>query len=256
MSRRSTDKRHFIIVGVLIVLTTVLMYWLLRSMLPLPIQAAAESIIVDQLIDWHLMVIAFLFALVVVFMGYALIVFRRRPGDNSEGEHFEGNTALEVTWTFVPLVAVLVFGFFFGIDSLRQVTHAEENELAVKVNAFQWSWSFEYPEGFNTAELVLPVDRRARMEMNSTDVIHSFWVPEFRVKQDVVPGAQMELRFTPIEVGEYKLMCAEMCGLTHWNMVVPVRVLEQADYDAWLQEQVAQAGSAVADAADDQAANP
>ncbi|NJN83588.1 MAG: hypothetical protein HC802_15765 [Caldilineaceae bacterium] len=77
------------------------------------------------------------------------------------------------------------------------------------------------------------------MEMISKDVVHSFWVPEFRVKQDLLPGQVTELRFNPTEVGEYKLRCAELCGLTHWNMLAVVRVVEQAEYDSWLSEKSA-----------------
>jgi cytochrome c oxidase subunit 2 len=118
--------------------------------------------------------------------------------------------------------------------------------LTVKVTGFQWAWAFEYPEGFISPELVLPKDVRVNMSMEARDVLHSFWIPEMRVKQDLVPGQTTDLRFTPTLVGEYKVRCAELCGLSHWSMETPVRVLEQADYDQWVSEQVAAMEGAVA----------
>lgn len=119
---------------------------------------------------------------------------------------------------------------------------------------FQWSWRFEYPNGVVSQELVLPVEQRAYVTLRSPDVLHSFWIPEMRVKQDLVPGQDTHIRFTPIMTGEYKVRCSELCGLSHWSMESPVRVVSQAEYDAWMAEQaaaqgvsteVAQAGSTV-----------
>jgi cytochrome c oxidase subunit II len=237
MPKSPTDRRHFVIVGALVLIATVLMDFLLKWALPLPVQASIEALTIDQLIGWHLTIIAFLFSVIVVIMLYAVVVFRRRAGDDGDGAHFEGNTALEIVWTVVPLIVVVIFSFI-GVSTLNTVTRAEANESVVQVRGFQWSWTFEYPEGFISQELVLPVDQRVRMEMTATDVIHSFWIPEMRVKKDLVPGQTTILRLTPILTGEYKLRCAELCGLSHWSMLADVRVLEQAEYDAWLAEQV------------------
>ena len=249
MPKSSTDKRHFYIVGVLVVISTVLVDWLLKTGLPLPVQASIESLTIDRLIGWHLTLIAFLFSLIMVFMFYAFVVFRRREGDDSDGEHFEGNATLEIAWTVIPLILVVIFGYV-GVVDLNEVTKRGE-EVTVKVTGFQWDWTFEYDGGVLSQELVLPVDKRARMELVSTDVLHSFWVPEFRVKQDLVPGAPQDLYFTPTTVGEYDLVCAEMCGLSHYKMLRVVRVVEQDEFTAWLQtEQVKVNGTeAVANAA-------
>jgi cytochrome c oxidase subunit 2 len=242
MPKSATDKRHFILAAALVAISTLLMDMLLKRVLPLPVQASLEALTIDALIGWHLTLIAFLFSLIVVLMLYSIVVFRRRPGDDSDGVHFEGNTALEIIWTVIPLILVLVFSFY-GVNALAAVTRAESNELTVKVNGFQWSWSFEYttPDGqtFVSPELVLPNNQRVHMEMTSRDVIHSFWIPEMRVKQDLVPGHTTDVRFTPRLTGDYKLTCAEMCGLTHWNMVAAVRVVEPAEYEAWFAEQTA-----------------
>jgi cytochrome c oxidase subunit 2 len=180
-----------------------------------------------------------------VFMFYAIVVFRRRDGDESDGEHFEGNTALEIAWTVIPLLVVVVFSYI-GISTFNTVTQKNE-DLVVNVTGFQWAWSFEYADGVVSPELVLPVNQRAKMAMTSSDVLHSFWVPEFRVKQDLVPGQTTELYFTPTVEGEYKLRCAELCGLTHWNMLATVRVVGEDEYAMWISEQLAQQSPAVAD---------
>lgn len=248
MPKSATDKRHFIIAAALVAITTVIMDILLKAALPLPVQASLEALIIDELIGWHLTLIAFLFSLIIVFMLYSIVVFRKRPGDESEGEHFEGNTTLEIAWTVIPLIAVIIFAFY-GINTLAEVTRSEPNEVVVKVNGFQWGWSFEYDDGaILSPEMVLPVGKRARMEMSTRDVIHSFWIPEMRVKQDLVPGQVTELRFTPSQMGEYQLLCAELCGRNHWSMVAPVRVVSEAEYDQWLSQQRAEQTPAIVQA--------
>ena len=246
MPKSATDIRHFIIAGVLVAIATVVMDILFKAVLPMPVQGSSQAQVIDQLASWHLTLIAFLFSLVIVIMLYSLFVFRKTAGDESEGAHFEGNTALEIGWTVIPLIVVFVFGFF-GIRSLSDVTRAAPNEVVVNVTGFQWAWSFEYPgSGIVSPELVLPVDQPARMDMTARDVIHSFWIPEMRVKQDLVPGMTTILRFTPVTTGEYTLDCAELCGLSHYNMVAPVRIVEQAEYDQWLAEKSAGAAPALA----------
>jgi cytochrome c oxidase subunit 2 len=246
MPKSATDIRHFIIAGVLVAIATVLMDLLLKALLPMPVQGSRQAQIIDQLTSWHLTLIAFLFSLVVVIMLYSLFVFRKSADDESEGAHFEGNTTLEIAWTVIPLIVVFVFGFF-GIRALSDVTRAAPDEIAVNVTGFQWSWLFEYPDsGIVSSELVLPVDRPARMDMTARDVIHSFWIPEMRVKQDLVPGMTTTLRFTPVVTGEYSVDCAELCGLSHYSMVAPVRIVEQAEYEQWLAERSASAAPALA----------
>lgn len=246
MQRKSTDKRHFIIAGVLVAVVAVALYALLYVALPLPLEASTQAATIDWVFQAHMILLSVLFALVVVFMLYAVVVFRRREGDTGDGEHFEGNTPLEIAWTVLPLIAVVIFGYI-GVTSLRSVVAPQENEVVVNVEGFQWAWAFTYPDtGAATSELVLPVDQPARMQLTSRDVIHSFWVPEFRVKQDAVPGHQTILRFTPSQQGEYTLACAELCGLTHYNMVAKVKIVSQAEYAQWQQVQLAAMGKPTA----------
>lgn len=233
--------KHFIIVGILVVLVTIVTALVLGGVAGiLPTQASEEAEIVDRLFGLEFYVIAFLFALIVVFMIYSVIVFRRRPGEEEEdGVHFHGNTRLEIIWTLIPLGIVLAFATI-GAQYLSQIESAEADEMAVQVTGFQWDWRFEYPEyGVTSSELYLPADRQVRFEMTSEDVIHSFWVPEFRLKQDLVPGITTTLRIKPTKVGEYQLRCAEMCGTRHAYMLRPVRVVNQAGFENWIADQQA-----------------
>src|SRR5687768_10271681 len=130
MPNSASDKRHFIIAAALILVSTIALDFLLKAAMPMPLQASIESLTIDALIGWHLTLIAFLFSLIVVFMLYAIVVFRKREGDDSEGEHFEGHTMLEIVWTVAPLIFVVVFSFY-GINALAQVVRSEPNEFEV-----------------------------------------------------------------------------------------------------------------------------
>jgi cytochrome c oxidase subunit 2 len=232
-----SNGRHLAIVSALTIAISVLAYFLLVFMYRLPNDASAEARPIDQLMQAHFIMIAFLWSLIVVFMLYSIVIFRRREGDDEDGAHFHGNTALEIGWTVIPTVLVLAFGYW-GAIVLGDITEAKDNEMAVRVIGRQWSWVFAYPEqeGITSAELVLPINRTIRLEMEAQDVLHSFWVPEFRVKQDLVPGQPTILRVTPTETGEYFLRCAEMCGLDHAAMLATVRVVSESEFTAWADE--------------------
>ena len=240
MPKSSTDKRHFIIAGVLVVITTVVMGLLLNGVLPLPDPAVTQASTVDWLFRVHMWLIAILFALVFVLMVYSFFIFRRGK-QSGEGEHFEGNTTLEIAWTVIPLVVVVIFTFI-GIQTLSEITASPSDQLVVKVVGRQWGWSFEYADGTQSAELVVPVDTNLRMEMTSPDVIHSFWVPEWRIKQDLVPGLTTHVNFTTDQEGEFSLLCNQACGLSHTNMVAPVRVVSEQEFTAWLHQQMVAQG--------------
>ncbi|MCA2002482.1 MAG: cytochrome c oxidase subunit II [Chloroflexi bacterium] len=235
---------HFLIVGILVLVTAILTYIGLDAAGLMPVQASAQAVSIDWLWNWQLVAISFLFSLIVVPLIYSLVVFRRKKGETGDGAHIEGNTPLEIAWTVIPLFIVLIFAYM-GAYSLGETRRVEPNALVVKVQARQFAWTFEYPEyGIVSSELHLPVNKQVVLQMQSADVIHSFWVPEFRVKQDVVPGRVTEYRITPTLIGDYKVRCAELCGSAHAYMENPVIVDSQADYDAWISEQAAIAAEA------------
>jgi cytochrome c oxidase subunit 2 len=242
MPKSSGDKRHFIIAGVLVAVTTVVMGLVLNGVLPLPDAASVQASTVDGLFRVHMWLIAILFALVFVFMLYALFIFRRGKRTD-DGEHFEGNTALEIGWTVIPLVVVVIFSFI-GIQTLNTATPPDE--LVIQVTGQQWAWAFKYPDGTQSVELVVPVNKNLKMEMTSPDVIHSFWVPEWRLKQDVVPGLTTSVHYTTSQEGEFSLVCNQACGLSHTVMMAPVRVVSEQEYTAWLHQQMVKQGTQTA----------
>lgn len=237
---RSGNMRHFVIVGLLTIVLSVVVYFLLTSAGLIPTPASTQALIYESQARLQVALISFLFSLIVSFMGYSIVVFRQKPGETGDGPHIKGSTRLEIVWTILPL-ALVIYLSFIGSQALGEMIRPEPQALEVKVIGFQWSWLFEYPEyGIQSPTLYLPVDRQVRLLMTSRDVIHSFWVPEFGTKQDVLPGANLvkELRITPNRIGDYKVRCAEMCGGAHAYMESPVKVVSQQDYNAWIEEQL------------------
>lgn len=231
--------RHFAIVGVMTAVLTVLTYLALQAVGLLPEAAAVQAGPIDSMVSLQVWAISFLFSLIVSFIIYSVINFRAKPGDTTDGPHMQGSTRLEVLWTLFPL-AFVIYLSFLGAQALGEVRREDPNALQINVVAFQWSWLFEYPEyGIQSDTLYMPVDRQALLKLTSRDVIHSFWVPEFRVKQDALPGENLvkELRITPTRTGEFTVMCAELCGGAHAYMNSPVVVVTQEEFDAWIAEQ-------------------
>jgi cytochrome c oxidase subunit 2 len=180
---------------------------------------------------------------------YSLVVFRRKKGEKGDGVYLEGNQRLEIIWTIIPIIIVLWLAVI-GADTLSDVERRDPNAMTVDVFAAQWSWRFQYSvpteDGLVVAvasdTLVLPRDQQVVLRLHSQDVIHSFFVPEFRVKQDVLPGGEeftRELRITPNLNGTFKVRCAEICGTGHYNMQANVQVVDRAEFEQWLTEQAA-----------------
>jgi cytochrome c oxidase subunit 2 len=239
--------RHFVIVGILIIALTVVTYFGLDLVGLMPVQASAQAVIVDWLWDLEVMTISFLFALIMVPLIYSLIVFRRKKGETGDGEYIEGNTSLEVTWTVIPLIIVVVFAYL-GAYNLGETRRANPQAMIINVTAQQFAFTFEYPDyGIISDELYLPVDEQVLLKMTSRDVLHSFWVPEFRIKQDIVPGRITEYRITPTLLTDdepYKVRCAELCGSSHAYMLADVSVVTQADFDSWVADRQEEARAA------------
>jgi cytochrome c oxidase subunit 2 len=238
--------RHFVVVGILIIVVTAALVIGLDAAHLMPVEASAQAIPIDWMWNIQVIVMCILFSIIVVPMFYSLVVFRRRKGDTSDGAHFEGNTALEIAWLSLPLVIVVVFAYL-GAVNLSDTLRRDPSAMVVKVTGIQWSWKFEYPADLKSGiivsddELHIPVDQQVLLRMTSTDVIHSFWVPEFRVKQDLVPGRFTELVITPTLIGEYKVRCAELCGTSHAFMEKPVVIETREAYEAYLSTLVADA---------------
>jgi cytochrome c oxidase subunit 2 len=202
-----------------------------------PDDAAKSASTIDTLYDVLLIASVPIFVLVMTVAIYCVWRFRARPGDTGDGAPIHGNTRLEVIWVTVPFILVTGLAIY-GWITLNDLEAKEPNELNVNVTGQQFTWSFEYPqEKVKSTELVLPVDRLVHFRVRTKDVIHSFWVPQFRLKTDTVPGITTRLRLTPDKVGTYEVVCAELCGIGHATMRNRVRVLPKAGFDAWLAKQ-------------------
>jgi cytochrome c oxidase subunit 2 len=174
------------------------------------------------------------FVAVVGTAAWFAVKYRRR----SEGQRtadIHGNTKLEILWATVPAI-VLVVLFAWGFWGFMETAIPPAGTIDVRVTAKRWNWEFDYPQAgiLGSDELVVPVGQPVKLTMSSVDVIHSFFVPDFRVKRDVVPNRYTVAWFEATKEGEYRVLCAEYCGTDHSRMSAPVRVVSRAEYDEWI----------------------
>jgi len=201
-----------------------------------PVASSAAGPI-DTLYHVTLVVAVPIFVLVMTVAIYSVIRFRARPGDTRDGAPVHGSARLEVVWVAVPFVIVSALAAYAWIV-LDDIEARSPDALRVDVRGQQFAWTFQYPQRggppVQSEQLVLPVGRQADFSIQAADVIHSFWVPAFRIKQDAVPGIKTETRTTPTRTGTFGVVCAELCGVGHATMRQTVRVLPQREFDRWL----------------------
>jgi cytochrome c oxidase subunit II len=200
-------------------------------------EASTAAPKIDDLLNVMIVISSFVFSLVIVMLFYALYKFRAKPGDESDGEPIHGNTRLEIAWTLIPTVIVL-FGGAYSWKVLNEIEKPAKDAMTVDVFSQQYTWSFGYPgkgNKFVEGEFHVPVNRQIQFKMHAQDVIHSFWVPEWRIKKDNVPGITTTATVTPDRVGTYQLICTELCGFGHASMRAKVVVEPQAKFDKWVQ---------------------
>lgn len=309
-----------LLIGILI---TIVSFWYGQNHDLLPIQASEEASRIDNLFNLMMTIGTGLFLIVQGTLIYSLFKFRRRPDDEADGPYIEGNIPLEILWTAIPAVIVLIiavysFEVYNQIGGLNPMDHSamahapakqqmaqmsgaaiaaplpsesdnatgtrspevsaatnqdpataavrdtsipqrndssamgstaprigptpdnagKPADYVINATGLQFAWLFTYPEtGVVAGELHVPVGKEILLNITANDVLHAFWVPEYRLKQDAIPGKQSELRFTPSKVGEYQVICAELCGAYHGVMKTKVIAQTPADFDAWMQEQ-------------------
>jgi len=205
----------------------------------LPDAASTQATDVDRVFWFVAIICAVVFAMVAGVAIYEGWKFRAPPDDMDDGSPIHGHTGLEIVWTLIPTVLVIAMSVFSAVV-LAEITDTPSNAKRIEVTAQQFAWSFKYSEpDRTTGELVLEVNKPVELLIESKDVIHSFWVPEFRMKQDAVPGITTTLTITPTKVGTYDLICTELCGLGHAVMRSQARVLSSADYAKWVQSKPA-----------------
>src|SRR4029079_16017845 len=198
-----------------------------------PRASSTQSDKIDTL--WDVLIIASVpvFVLVTTVIGFSILNFRMRPGEEHlDGPPIHGNTRLEVIWTAIP--AILIVGLVtYAYVVMRDIEEAPAagNERVVAVTGQQFTWTFTYNEGgkkFSTAQLYLPAGKSVKFDVKSKDVIHDFWVPDFRMKIDQVPGITTHYRVTPkipAAIGDHAIVCAELCGLGHAFMRQTAHIL-------------------------------
>jgi cytochrome c oxidase subunit 2 len=249
-----------LVIGMILVLAGI---WIGQSFNLLPVDASANAPIYDELFQVLFTIGTILFVGIVGLLVFSLIRFRRRPGQLGDGIAMEGNLPLEIFWTAVPAVVVLFVGLYSydiydrmgGMVPLAHDHMAASGEeriwggissgsiedaatapaaLPIDVTAMQFAFLFHYPQGdITSGELHVPAGRPVTLRMEAKDVIHAFWVPEFRLKQDVIPGQPTQLSFTATRPGRYPIVCAELCGPYHGGMRSTVVVEESDAWEKW-----------------------
>jgi cytochrome c oxidase subunit 2 len=267
----------------------------------LPMAASDEAAQVDALFNMMMTIATGLFLLVEGTIIIAAIRYRRRKDDKTDGPPIHGNIPLEIVWTAIPAVLVLIISVYSfeiynamgGLDPMASHDHhgalvADAHEMTprqknadgslialapsqgnialglgaspenigkpvpmtVNVMGLQYAWIFTYPEtGITSGELHLPVGQEVELNITAQDVLHAFWLPEFRLKQDAIPGRQTELRFTPNKAGQYPIVCAELCGAYHGAMGAQLFVETPEEFQTWLKQQQEVASSETLDKA-------
>lgn len=268
---------------------TLVSFWYGQNHGLMPVEASEDAVLVDGLFNTMMTVGTGIFLLVEGVILICLFKFRRRQGDDTEGPPIAGNIPLEILWTAIPVVIVLVIGVYSfevyriegGFDpeaadqSAVQVAMLPDAgvtaplinappiksghhhhlalgvgatpdelqiapDLTVNVLGLQYAWIFTYPDsGVTSGELHIPANKDVKLVIKAQDVLHAFWLPQFRLKQDAIPGQDAELRFKPTREGEYPIVCAELCGPYHGAMGSKLYVQAPDDFDKWLQEQIA-----------------
>lgn len=187
-------------------------------------------------------------------MIWAAVAYRRRH-KNEVPEQTAYNLPVELLYTIVPLIMILGLFWFTARDQSELLTMENDQAQTVNVVAYRWNWGFNYVDEdvyavgspAQIAVLVLPVNEKVRFELTSPDVIHSFWVPDFLFKMDVIPGKTNAFELTPDKIGTYPGRCAELCGVSHSSMLFTVKVVERAEFDAYVEQLKAQGQSGLLD---------
>jgi cytochrome c oxidase subunit 2 len=204
----------------------------------LPAQESKEGERID-FVFWFVIAICIgVFAVVAAITVYSVAKFRAPPDDDTDGPPIHGHTGIEIAWTAVPTILVTAIAIV-STAALAENGKLKSDRLEVDVTAQQFAWHFKYPQygGFQSDELRLAEGRQVELKLRSLDVIHSFWVPEFRQKQDAVPGIETHLGITPTKTGTHTLICTELCGLGHALMRARVVVMTKPEFERWARAQ-------------------
>ena len=190
---------------------------------------------VDFAFLFTLVVSVFFLVLITGLMIYFVIKYNRKRNPKATNVH--SNVALEITWTVIPTILVLIM-FWYGWVGYVDMSEAPENTLNVDVTAQMWKWTFKYENGKTTDSLYVPVNQPVKLNLHSIDVNHAFYIPKFRIKKDVYPNQNRMVWFEANELGNFDIACAEYCGLNHSYMYNKVKVMPQQEFSVWLNSAV------------------
>jgi cytochrome c oxidase subunit II len=237
-------RRSLTLAFAMAVIAIALGIWLSYEIHWFPVQASTQAKNTDRL--FHVLVIATIpiFVLVVGVILYCVWQFRMKPGEElKDGPPIHGNTRLEVFWTALPTVLLLsMVGYSFAVLAENEKKHA--NEIQIGVTGQQFFWSFQYPPSvtggkeIDSYQLYVPKGTTVRFNMRSKDVIHAFWIPAFRLQDDVVPGITTHYRATPDRLGSYPIVCNLLCGVGHSLMRATIHVVTPARFQAWVRSEL------------------
>ncbi|MDA0667608.1 MAG: cytochrome c oxidase subunit II [Planctomycetota bacterium] len=213
-----------------------------------PTQAARDASLVDELYYFIFYVSLFAFIAIVLATAIFAVKFRRSKVGLVPEDSPHHSTSIEIVWSVIPSLFMVAM-FWYGFQDFVATKQIPDNAYEIQVKAKKWDWKFVYPEGVESfggnidmndggEGMVVPLGRTISVRMESADVLHSFSIPNFRVKMDVVPGRYTYLWFIPTELGEYPLYCTEYCGTRHSRMLGKVVVKSEEDYAVWLEDQV------------------
>jgi cytochrome c oxidase subunit 2 len=235
-------RRHIAIVGLLWVVLTFLGL-LLAQVVFEPAVYSDKGAVIDETFKTLLIMSVPVFTFVIAALSYSVIAFRHRGQPDEDGPPMTGRGPLPLAWFVVTSVMALGVMVYPGLTELPNVVHLDVSpDLVVRIQGQQWQWSVQYPASGakSNTELVLPVDKKIGFEISSIDVIHSVWIPAFRMRIDAVPGLTTYMSFTPTATGDYtsdsglRLQCSQLCGLNHAQMEIPVRVVTDAQFADWI----------------------
>lgn len=214
-----------------------MMFWPVQAMAGyLPVKGSTIAGEVDAVFNFILICSIISFVILMGGMAYFIVKYRRRS-DSDKTAYITHDHRLEALWSGIPFILFMII-FAWGYYVYHKMRQFPEDALNVSVIGKKWAWSIAYEDGTKLVnELVVPAGKPVILNMTSEDVIHSFYVPSFRIKQDAVPGKRSRLQFTAPNPGDYNIFCAEYCGTKHSTMIGMVKVLPPKEFEAWQKEQ-------------------